>query len=63
MGWLIFNNFSGKVNSLFGLAEAMMPLVYGPLYSRVYMATLNVLPGAVFLLGAGMTVPAVAIFG
>ncbi|KAG6465758.1 hypothetical protein O3G_MSEX015371, partial [Manduca sexta] len=53
----------GKVNSLFGLAEAMMPLVYGPLYSRVYMATLNILPGAVFLLGAGMTVPAVAIFG
>ncbi|KAG7299693.1 hypothetical protein JYU34_016690 [Plutella xylostella] len=39
-----------------------MPLVYGPLYSRVYMATLNVLPGAVFLLGAAMTVPAVAIF-
>ncbi|XP_035458912.2 proton-coupled folate transporter-like [Spodoptera frugiperda] len=53
----------GKVNSLFGLAEAMMPLVYGPLYSRVYMATLTVLPGAVFLLGAAMTVPAVAIFG
>lgn len=51
------------MNSLFGLAEAMMPLVYGPLYSRVYMATLNILPGAVFLLGAGMTVPAVAIFG
>ncbi|KOB68453.1 Adenylate cyclase, partial [Operophtera brumata] len=25
--------------------EAMMPLVYGPLYSRVYMATLNILPG------------------
>lgn len=54
---------SGKVNSLFGLAEAMMPLVYGPLYARVYMATLNFLPGAVFLLGAAMTVPAVAIFG
>ncbi|XP_004924743.1 proton-coupled folate transporter [Bombyx mori] len=53
----------GKVNSLFGLAEAMMPLVYGPLYSRVYMATLNVLPGAVFLLGASLTLPAIFIFG
>ncbi|CAK1603871.1 unnamed protein product [Parnassius mnemosyne] len=53
----------GKVNSLFGLAEAMTPLVYGPLYSRTYMATLNVLPGAVFLLGGLLTLPAIAIFG
>ncbi|KAL4704089.1 hypothetical protein ACJJTC_004435 [Scirpophaga incertulas] len=60
---LVTSEELGKVNSLFGLAEAMMPLVYGPLYSRVYMATLSVLPGAVFLLGAAMTVPAVAIFG
>ncbi|XP_052751740.1 proton-coupled folate transporter-like [Galleria mellonella] len=53
----------GKVNSLFGLAEATMPLVYGPLYSRVYMETLKVLPGAVFLMGALLTLPAIAIFG
>ncbi|KAL4704080.1 hypothetical protein ACJJTC_004426 [Scirpophaga incertulas] len=52
----------GKVNSLFGLAEAMMPLVYGPMYSQVYTATLQVLPGAVFLLGAALTAPAIAIF-
>ncbi|XP_026729687.1 proton-coupled folate transporter-like [Trichoplusia ni] len=53
----------GKVNSLFGLAEATMPLVYGPLYTRVYMATLNILPGAVFLLGAILTLPSIIIFG
>ncbi|XP_045446610.1 uncharacterized protein LOC123654769 [Melitaea cinxia] len=53
----------GKVNSLFGLAEAMTPLIYGPLYSRVYIATLSILPGAVFLLGALLTFPAVIIFG
>ncbi|XP_045764916.1 proton-coupled folate transporter-like [Maniola jurtina] len=53
----------GKVNSLFGLAEAMTPLIYGPLYSRVYIATINVLPGAVFLLGALLTLPAIVIFG
>ncbi|KAJ2947157.1 hypothetical protein O0L34_g16515 [Tuta absoluta] len=52
----------GKINSLFGLAEAMMPLVYGPLYSQVYIATLNILPGAVFLLGAVLTLPSIAIF-
>ncbi|KAG6464604.1 hypothetical protein O3G_MSEX014625 [Manduca sexta] len=53
----------GKVNSLFGLAEATMPLVYGPLYSRVYISTMNVLPGAVFLLGAILTLPSIFIFG
>ncbi|XP_075970207.1 lysosomal proton-coupled steroid conjugate and bile acid symporter SLC46A3-like [Anticarsia gemmatalis] len=52
----------GKVNSLFGLAEAMTPLLYGPLYSKVYDATLKILPGAVFLLGSFLTLPAVAIF-
>ncbi|XP_023940065.2 proton-coupled folate transporter-like [Bicyclus anynana] len=52
----------GKVNSLFGLAEAMTPLLYGPLYSRVYIATLSFLPGAVFLMGALLTLPAVAVF-
>lgn len=59
----ITNYFLGKVNSLFGLAEASMPLIYGPLYTRVYMATLDWLPGFVFLLGGALTVPALFIFG
>ncbi|XP_050664163.1 uncharacterized protein LOC126964888 [Leptidea sinapis] len=53
----------GKVNSLFGLAEAMTPLLYGPLYSSFYIATFKVLPGAVFLLGAALTVPSIFILG
>ncbi|XP_038218848.1 solute carrier family 46 member 3-like [Zerene cesonia] len=52
----------GKVNSFFGLAEAMMPLVYAPMYTTVYTATLKTFPGAFFLLGGGLTVPAVLIF-
>ncbi|XP_050665510.1 solute carrier family 46 member 3-like isoform X2 [Leptidea sinapis] len=52
----------GKVNSFFGLAEAMMPLVYAPMYTTVYTATLKTFPGAFFLLGGGMTIPAVLIF-
>ncbi|KAJ8732509.1 hypothetical protein PYW07_015108 [Mythimna separata] len=53
----------GKLNSLFGLVEAMVPLVYGPLYSRVYMATINIFLGTVYILGAVLTLPAFAIFG
>ncbi|RVE53552.1 hypothetical protein evm_001693 [Chilo suppressalis] len=52
----------GKVNSFFGVAEAMMPLVYAPMYTTVYTATIKTFPGAFFLLGGGLTVPAVAIF-
>lgn len=53
---------SGKVNSFFGVAEAMMPLVYAPMYTTVYTATLKTFPGAFFLLGGGLTIPAVLIF-
>ncbi|XP_069675479.1 probable peptidoglycan muropeptide transporter SLC46 [Periplaneta americana] len=52
----------GKVNSLFGVCEALMPLVYGPMYSAVYAATMHTVPGAFFLLGGGLTAPAVLIF-
>lgn len=44
------------------MAEALVPLIYAPLYASVYAATMHVLPGAFFLLGAAMTVPAVFIF-
>lgn len=53
----------GKVYSLFGVAETTMPLIFAPLYSRVYLMTLQVLPGAVFLISALATLPSIAIFG
>ncbi|XP_037299543.1 proton-coupled folate transporter-like isoform X2 [Manduca sexta] len=59
---LVEPNELGKVNSLIGLTENLMPLVYVPLYTKVYTATMEVLPGAVFLMGAGMTVPAFCVF-
>ncbi|RZC42749.1 uncharacterized protein BDFB_004854, partial [Asbolus verrucosus] len=52
----------GKINSLFGVSEALMPLIYGPMYSMTYKATINVLPGAFYLLGGILTTPAVFIF-
>ncbi|KAK5649903.1 hypothetical protein RI129_000932 [Pyrocoelia pectoralis] len=53
----------GKINSLIGVSEALMPLVYGPLYSATYAATMNTMPGAFFLLGGCLTLPACVIFG
>ncbi|KAI8428703.1 hypothetical protein MSG28_007409 [Choristoneura fumiferana] len=59
---LVASDELGKVNSIFGLTENLMPLLYVPLYTTVYTATMEVLPGAVFLMGATMTTPAVAVF-
>ncbi|CAH0749896.1 unnamed protein product [Diatraea saccharalis] len=59
---LVAPNELGKVNSIFSLTENLMPLVYVPLYTKVYTATMEILPGAVFLLGAAMTLPAVIVF-
>nr|CAD7259524.1 unnamed protein product [Timema shepardi] len=52
----------GKMNSLFGICEIAAPLVYSPMYSLVYASTLKTLPGAVYLLGAALLVPAAAMF-
>lgn len=49
----------GKVNSLFGVCESLMPLVYGPMYSAIYAATMKTFPGTFFLAGGCMTMPAV----
>ncbi|CAH0727982.1 unnamed protein product, partial [Brenthis ino] len=59
---LVSHQELGKVFSLFGLAETMMPLLFAPLYSRVYILTLHVLPGAVFLLSVLATLPTFVIF-
>ncbi|XP_045534302.1 solute carrier family 46 member 3 [Papilio machaon] len=52
----------GKINSLISLSETLMPLFYIPLYTKTYAATMDVFPGAVFLLGTALTLPAVIVF-
>uniref|UniRef100_A0AAR5Q7W0 Major facilitator superfamily (MFS) profile domain-containing protein n=2 Tax=Dendroctonus ponderosae TaxID=77166 RepID=A0AAR5Q7W0_DENPD len=52
----------GKVNSLFGIFEALVPLIYGPLYSRIYALTIEYFPGCFYIVGGVLTVPALFIF-
>lgn len=46
-----------KVNSIFSLTETMASLIFLPFYSWLYMVTLNVFSGAVFLTSAIITIP------
>ncbi|KAI8035589.1 hypothetical protein M5D96_011638 [Drosophila gunungcola] len=59
---LVSKDELGKVNSLFGVAEALMPMVFAPMYTTLYASSLRVLPGAFFLLGGGLTLFSVFIF-
>ncbi|XP_041976385.1 proton-coupled folate transporter-like [Aricia agestis] len=59
---LVSSQELGKVFSLFGLFEILMMLIFVPIYSRVYMATLHVMPGAVYLLTVSISVPALFIY-
>ncbi|XP_045501745.1 proton-coupled folate transporter-like [Colias croceus] len=52
----------GKMCSLIGFVEAVVPVIYTPIYSKVYSHTLDTFTGAFYLLGGLMTVPAVFIF-
>lgn len=52
----------GKINSLFGIFEAIVPLIYGPLYSKIYALSIDTLPGCFFLVGGALTVPSLFIF-
>ncbi|KAG5672986.1 hypothetical protein PVAND_003070 [Polypedilum vanderplanki] len=59
---LVKSDELGKVNSLFGVAEGIVPLIYVPLYTQVYRMTINKWPGAFMALGSLMTLPAIFIF-
>ncbi|XP_035435164.2 proton-coupled folate transporter-like [Spodoptera frugiperda] len=52
----------GKICSLIGFIETLIPVVYTPLYSKLFSNTVGTLPGAVYMLGGVMTIPAFLIF-
>ncbi|KAL4714992.1 hypothetical protein ACJJTC_003143 [Scirpophaga incertulas] len=51
----------GKTSSLISISEAMVPVIYSPVYSKVYLSTLSSFSGAFYLISASLAVPAIAI--
>lgn len=52
----------GQVSAVIGVFEAFVPMIYVPMYSAFYKATMKTFPGAYFLLGGGLTIPAIFVF-
>ncbi|CAG9564020.1 unnamed protein product [Danaus chrysippus] len=52
----------GKMCSLIGFVESVVPVIYTPLYSKVYSLTLETFSGAFYVMGSLMTLPAIFIF-
>lgn len=59
---LVASDELGRVNSLLGVTESVVPLVYAPLYAKIYASTLSFLPGAFYLVGGVLTIPTLGIF-
>ncbi|XP_037031924.1 solute carrier family 46 member 3-like [Bradysia coprophila] len=53
---------TGKVNALVSSLDSLTPLLATPVYSFVYSATFENMPGAFFLLSAAFVVPPVIVF-
>lgn len=53
---------TGQVSAVVGVFEAFVPMIYVPMYSKFYQATMKTFPGAYYLLGGGLTIPAIFIF-
>lgn len=58
----ILINFTGKMCSILSVVEAILPIIYVPIYTTLYAKTLETLPGAFYILGAMMSLPATFIF-
>ncbi|XP_071441257.1 probable peptidoglycan muropeptide transporter SLC46 [Hetaerina americana] len=60
---LVKRNEQGRVNSLLGCMEALIPMIFEPIYNRLYSDTLaSTFPQAFFLLSATLVLPPTVLF-
>ncbi|KAL3289010.1 hypothetical protein HHI36_003453 [Cryptolaemus montrouzieri] len=52
----------GKSNSVFGICESIAPIIFGPLYAKVYSLTLTSFPGSFYLITTVMYAVAFLLF-
>ncbi|XP_045463912.1 proton-coupled folate transporter-like isoform X2 [Harmonia axyridis] len=52
----------GRSNSVFGLSEAVIPLIFGPIYSAVYRGSIDFFPGSYFFVSMGFFTIGICLF-
>uniref|UniRef100_A0A2H8TKS9 Solute carrier family 46 member 3 n=1 Tax=Melanaphis sacchari TaxID=742174 RepID=A0A2H8TKS9_9HEMI len=52
----------GQVSAIIAVIETIVPVIYKPLYSAIYRATLNTFPGTFYVIGSIMLIPAIFIY-
>ncbi|KAK9891135.1 hypothetical protein WA026_013452 [Henosepilachna vigintioctopunctata] len=52
----------GQSNSVFGICEGLTPVVFGPLYSMLYIRTLMFFPGAFYLMSGCISIIVMSLY-
>ncbi|KAJ0180107.1 hypothetical protein K1T71_004698 [Dendrolimus kikuchii] len=60
---LVSSDELGKMTSVFNLMEVLTSMVFGPIYSWIYMLTLEFDAGIIYYISTVLTVPTLVIFG
>ncbi|KAL0869895.1 hypothetical protein ABMA27_006095 [Loxostege sticticalis] len=55
-------NEVGRMVSLIGFIDSIVPVIYVPLYTKLYTNTISTTPGAIYFVGSAMTVPDFFVF-
>ncbi|XP_052751300.1 proton-coupled folate transporter-like [Galleria mellonella] len=58
---LVPSEEAGKMNSLFSLVETLAALMFNPIYSILYLKTISIFSGSVFIFSGILTLPAIIV--
>ncbi|XP_037298056.1 uncharacterized protein LOC119190387 [Manduca sexta] len=60
---LVASDELGKMTSVFNLMEVLTSMVFGPIYSWIYMMTIPIDAGIIYYVSTLLTIPTLMIFG
>lgn len=58
----VSSNELGKIHSVLGIVESIAPLIYSPIMTAIYSATITTMPGAFLLFSGLMMIPGSILF-
>lgn len=62
MAKVVPENELGRSNSVLGLSEALVPLIFGPMYSGIYKSSITIFPGSFYFISIALYATGMALF-